>query len=120
MPGGFLSVSANNGHDGIVWVSDVCAYKDITVRFYDRQACGDASTTDGTIPGRLMAFDALSLDLLWEDPTDNTPAAVPFAKFVPPTVAAGHVFRAAYKDKVFVYGLTCNPAVVRFCFHLNH
>jgi hypothetical protein len=100
MPGGFLSISANNDHDGIVWVSVSCFKNNAG------ELCPDASTTDGTKLGRLMAFDALNLKKkLWEDPDDNGPSAVPFAKFVPPTVAGGHVFRAAYKDKIYVYGL---------------
>jgi hypothetical protein len=52
-----------------------------------------------------MAFDALTLKKLWEDPSDNGPNALPFAKFVPPTVAAGHVYRVEYRDKIDVYGL---------------
>jgi hypothetical protein len=100
MPGGFLSISANGDQDGIVWASVTC--------FKDREGgnvCGDASTTSGASLGRLLAFNALTLEKLWEDPNDNSPNALPFAKFVPPTVAGGHVFRAEYKDKIHVYGL---------------
>ena len=99
MPGGFLSISANNGQDGIVWASVTC-FKDGSGNL-----CKDASTTAGDATGRLLAFNALTLKLLWKDPTNDGPDAPPFAKFVPPTVAAGHVFRVEYKDKIRVYGL---------------
>jgi hypothetical protein len=97
MPGGFLSVSANNGRDGIVWASVSCIKKS------DGSDCDEATNTSGEVTGRLMAFDALTLKMLWKG--DDGPNAVPFAKFVPPTVAAGHVFRVEYKDKIHVYGL---------------
>jgi hypothetical protein len=92
MPGGFLSLSANGGRSGILWVSAV------------RQDSADAITTGGEFNGRLMAFDALNLTKLWESQDQ-----VPFAKFIPPTIAGGKVFRAAYKNQIFVYGLTPTP-----------
>ena len=94
MPGAALSLSANGNHDGIVWAS------------LPIQNSKDASTTDGNLArspqfrGRLMAFDALTLKLLWS--ANDT---VAFAKFVPPTIGQGKVFRAAYKDEIIVYGL---------------
>jgi hypothetical protein len=88
MPGAFLSLSADGGQDGILWVSVA------------EQNAPDASTTKGQIKGRLLAFDALTLRLLWHADDD-----VAFAKFVPPTVAGGKVFRAAYQDEVVIYGL---------------
>jgi len=90
MPGAAVSLSANGGRDGIVWVSVA------------KQDSPDAQNTSGDVNGRLMAFDANTLDLLWEakDEVDG----VAFAKFVPPTVANGNLFRVAYKNKVLVYG----------------
>ena len=88
MPGGSLSLSANGGQNGILWVSAV------------QQTSADAINTQGDFNGRLIAFDALSLNKLWES-TDQ----VPFAKFIPPTVGGGKVFRPAYQDSVLVYGL---------------
>ena len=88
MPGGFLSLSANGGSNGILWVS------------VPRQDAADASTTHGQILGRLIAFDALTLNELWYADDE-----VRFAKFAVPTVAGGRVFRAAYSDKIIVYGL---------------
>jgi hypothetical protein len=106
MPGGFLSLSANGDHDGIIWAS---------VADQSTDGGTDASTTDGsTIKGRLMAFDALTLKLLWQGEDE------PFMKFVPPTVADGKVFRVIYNqaevnkgdshatedgDTIVVYGL---------------
>jgi hypothetical protein len=46
-------------------------------------------------PGRMAAFDALSLKQLWADP-DN----YPFAKAVPPTIAGGKVIRATASQPV--------------------
>jgi hypothetical protein len=85
MPGGFLSLSANGGRDGIIWAV-----------FPDKVA----TNTNGDVKGHLIAFNALTLEKLWE-----ANDIVPFAKFVPPTVADGKVFRVAYKDEVVVYGL---------------
>jgi outer membrane protein assembly factor BamB len=98
MPGGFLSLSANKERNGIIWAS--FPQKDNT--FF-------------TQPGRLVAFDARTLEKLWSD-DDPT---VGFAKFCPPTVGGGRVFRAAFvkgvyapagldKGRLMVYGL-CSP-----------
>jgi hypothetical protein len=75
MPGGAVSVSSNGGSDGIVWVS--VAPKDATRSLQ---------------PGVLLAFDALTLKLLWYD--EDSPVNI--AKFVPPTIAGGKVFRATF------------------------
>src|SRR5262249_2019020 len=55
-------------------------------------------------PGRLVAFDALSLRELWRDDDD-----IGFAKFTPPTIAGGKVFRPTFANKLVVYGLTASP-----------
>lgn len=88
MPGAALSLSADGDREGILWAS------------VPKQDSPDAQNTDGTIEGRLLAFDAQTLELLWEadDP-------VYFAKFVPPTIANGKVFRVAYQNQVVAYGL---------------
>jgi hypothetical protein len=92
MPGGFLSISANGGRDGILWAS---------VAVQDK----DATNTFGEVNGRLIAMNALTLEKLWEDTDEPNSTSVPFAKFVPPTIAGGLVFRTAYRDAVHVYGL---------------
>jgi hypothetical protein len=89
MPGGFLSLSANGGLDGIIWASAVV------------ENGVDAIITDGSIAGDLMAFDAITLRLLWKA---NEQAS--FAKMIPPTIASGKVFRSAYANQIIVYGIT--------------
>lgn len=80
MPGGAVSVSSNGDQDGIVWVS---------------VSPNDATNT--IEPGVLMAFDAGDLaKLLWFDDDPN----IYFAKFVPPTIAGGKVFRATFGDNL--------------------
>jgi hypothetical protein len=94
MPGGFTSISANGDRDGIVWTSFP-------------QGNGQWLK----VPGTLIAFDAVTLKELWRD---DSP--VGFAKFVPPTIADGKVFRATFSShveftppvlqgKLVVYGL---------------
>jgi hypothetical protein len=95
MPGGFSSLSANGQTNGIVWTS---------------MPVGDGQWN--LVPGRLAAFDAITLKELWND-SDN----VIFAKSVPPTIADGKVIRAtlvnsadpndpsSFKSVILVYGL---------------
>ena len=87
MPGSFLALSANGNTDGILWAS---------IPKYDGQW--------QNVPGRLVAFDALTLGELWRDDDD-----VAFPKFTPPTVAGGKVFRPTFADKLLVYGLKSGP-----------
>lgn len=87
MPGAFLSLSANGRSSGIVWAS--------------------VPKMDGqwqNVPGRLVAFDALTLAELWRDDDD-----IGFPKFTPPTVAGGKVFRPTFANKLVVYGLKAGP-----------
>jgi hypothetical protein len=83
MPGGFSSLSAAFGTNGILWTSF---------------PLGDAQWTYE--PGRISAFDALSLKEIWHDDGGYI-----FAKSVPPTIAEGKVFRATGSGTVLVYGL---------------
>jgi hypothetical protein len=87
MPGSFLTLSANGSADGIIWAS--------------------VPKADGqwqNVPGRLVAFNALTLHELWRDDDD-----IAFPKFTPPTVAGGKVFRPTFADKLVVYGLKAGP-----------
>ena len=97
MPGGFLSISSNAGKDGIVWA--------LVSRDYGR----NRDATYNTVPGRLLAFDALTLRALWSD--DAAPG-VNFVKFVPPTIADGKVFRVSYDGEVAKDGSTAGMVVV--------
>lgn len=80
MPGGFLSLSADGTNDGIIWAS------------FPQQ-----DNTFFTQPGRLVAFDAMTLKKIWSDDSKK----VGFAKFCPPTIAGGQVFRAGFVRKKF-------------------
>jgi hypothetical protein len=91
MPGGFSSVSANGNTNGIVWTS--------------------LPQSDGQwhkVPGALAAFDATSLTQIWVDDSQQS-----FAKFNPPMIADGKVYRATFASdvhhgvygKIIVYGL---------------
>jgi hypothetical protein len=82
MPGAAISLSANGSTNGIIWASipkDDGQYKNV--------------------PGALVAFDAITLKELWRD-DDN----IGYAKFNPPTIAGGKVFRPTFADKLIVYG----------------
>lgn len=84
MPGAALSLSSNGDSGAVLWVS-LAPAKDATISIQ---------------PGILMAFDALTLKLLWYDRDDYTTTDKKeqfyFAKFVPPTIAGGRVFRATF------------------------
>lgn len=96
MPGGFLSLSAQGSRNAIIWALIPKA---------------DGQWVNG--PGRMVAFDALTLNELWRD-DDN----IGFAKFMPPTVAGGKVFRVTFADKLIVYGLT-KGGTTRPCYDID-
>jgi hypothetical protein len=105
MPGGAISLSANGSAAGIVWAS---------IPKYDGQT--------QNVPGRLVAFRAIplpgatTLDELWRDDDD-----IGFAKFNPPTIAGGKVFRPTFADKLIVYGLypPNSPALPPSCYTID-
>ncbi len=77
MPGGFLSVSANGGSNGIVWASTPYT----------------ASAVKAVVQGALYAFSADTLQLLWSDKLNDARDEVGlFAKFCPPIVANGKMY----------------------------
>jgi hypothetical protein len=79
MPGGFLTISANGGQDGILWASHPWA-DDLNQRIGE---------------GVLRAFDARTLRELWDSRNNRTRDDFGnFAKFCPPTVANGSVYMA--------------------------
>jgi hypothetical protein len=86
MPGGLLSLAVGNGQsrDGVVFASlEMTAY-------------------EGTfMVGRLLAFDAATLELLWDN--GGEPVYV-FSKFCPPTVATDRVLLPTFSNEVRVYG----------------
>ncbi len=84
MPGGFISLSANGNRDGVIWASI---------------PNGDGQWANVT--GRIVAFDATDLNrVLWSDEDQ-----ISFAKFTPPTIADGKVYRATFANQVIIYGL---------------
>jgi hypothetical protein len=87
MPGGFSSLSSSFGTNGIIWTS---------------WPLGDGQWN--LVPGKIAAFDALSLTELWSDEGNYL-----FAKSVPPTISEGKVYRATDSGVVLVYGLFPNP-----------
>ena len=76
MPGGEISLSANRTKDGILWV-----------------------THPFTNNGELVAFDARTLQILWQD-SITTPA-----NFVPPTVSNGLVIVPTADGILWIYDL---------------
>jgi hypothetical protein len=91
MPGGFSSLSANGNTGGIVWT-----------------LFPNGNGQWNKVTGSFVAFDATTLIELWRDANP-----VSFAKFCPPTIADGKVFRPTFASevrfgvpgKVVVYGL---------------
>jgi hypothetical protein len=77
MPGGFTSISANGGSNGILWASTP----------YN----GDA--VKAVVQGVLYAFDADTLKLLWSDKTNDARDEIGlFSKYCPPIVANGKMY----------------------------
>ena len=79
MPGGFLSISSNNGQKGtgIIWATT--PYK--------------ANANNAVVQGIIHAFDASTLQELWNDKMNAGRDEIGnFAKFCPPTVANGKVY----------------------------
>ena len=87
------TVRAPGASNGIIWAS---------IPKYDGQWVN--------VPGSFAAFDAVTLQKLWSDDDD-----IAIAKFTPPTIAGGKVFRPTFANMLVVYGLT-TPAPTP-CYH---
>jgi hypothetical protein len=112
MPGGFLSLSSNNGANGIIWAL----------------APLDGDANQDTRPGILYAFDASNfsgsgatktLVELWDSQQDSTRDTVGnYAKFTYPTVANGKVYVSGWggshsgTGQLMIYGEISNPTPV--------
>jgi outer membrane protein assembly factor BamB len=99
-PGGALTISANGAKadTGIVWAA-------LTL---------DKSADHGNAAGILRAFNAETLEELWNSEADAArDGAGTLVKFVPPTVVGGKVYAASYDNVVNVYGLL-EPADDRY------
>jgi hypothetical protein len=91
MPGGVLSLSSNNGANGVVWATHVTA---------------QGGTAQGSFDlGTLRAFNASTLALLYSSDTLAADKLGTFGKFAPPTVANGKVYVSTFSKNVAVYGL---------------
>ena len=88
MPGGTLSVSSSGAKagSGIVWAT--------LPRYLD---------PDSNPGGRLFAYDAETLDLLWETTFPSLP------KWMPPTIVDGRVFVGTTSDQLLIYELGVKP-----------
>lgn len=93
MPGGFLSISANGEENGLLWAS-LPLNDDAWV---------------GIVRGELRAFkinpDGSKLEPAWTSYCADPDDKFLFAKYVPPTVANGHVYLATFSGYVAVYGV---------------
>ena len=92
MPGGILTLSANQEKDGILWAS--------------RPTDKDANIA--TVAGTLRAFNADNLqEELWNSDHDPTGADAVgnLSKFCPPVAANGKVYMATFSNSLVVYGL---------------
>ncbi len=107
MPGGFLSVSASGTQSGtgIVWATTPY----------------NADANNGVVQGIFHAFDASTLQELWNDKQNDARDELGrFAKFVPPMIAGGKVFVATFgpngaangSGALNVYGLLPAPPVI--------
>ena len=92
MPGGILSLSANGNQKGtgIIWAT--------------LPVSGNAFIKD--VAGRLFAFNAENLQLLWDSEVNAARDGVGlFAKYNPPTIANGKVYIGTFSGCLNVYGL---------------
>jgi uncharacterized protein (TIGR03437 family) len=90
-----LSLSANGGKNGIVWLTT-------------------GNYTEDGVPATLHALDAASLKELWNtDQNGSRDHPGELAKFAPPTVVNGRVYVPTFSNSVVVYGqLNGGPAIV--------
>jgi hypothetical protein len=90
MPGGILSLSANGGRDGVLWVS-INIIKD---------------AQHAVVPGLLRAFDASDVTKeLWNSERESSRDSYGnLAKFNPPTIYRGRVYVPTFSNRYCVYG----------------
>lgn len=98
MPGGFLSISANGMHDGILWAA-LPLHDDAWIDIVRGELRAFRITPDGT-----------KLEAAWTSYCADESDTFNFAKYVPPTVANGKVYLATFSNFVSVYGLRDAPS----------
>ena len=97
-PGGALTVTSDGRrpHTGIVWATHT----------------NNKSADHGNAPGVLRAFDAETLEEIWNsEKYAKRDRLGTLVKFVPPLVMAGRVYIPNYDNAVQVYGLSPVPGV---------
>jgi hypothetical protein len=95
MPGGILSLSANGAQSGsaVVWATTP----------------SQGNANQATTPGVLRAFNAETLQLLWDSSKNPGDDIYELAKFNPPVVARGKVYMASFSGVVSAFGLRTGP-----------
>jgi hypothetical protein len=103
MPGGVLSFSANDraAGTGIVWATRPldCTDNNTVLQMPNRSCNGEYKA----VAGILHAFDAITLEELWNSERKPSDRLGLLGKFSPPTVTHGKVFVSAFGDP--------NPAI---------
>ena len=98
MPGGVLSLSGDSHVPGsaIVWATRPSDCTDNnSVSEMNNRSCNAANKT---APGKLHAFDAVTLEELWNSDQHSGDRLGFLAKFAPPTIAHGKVYVASFGD----------------------
>jgi outer membrane protein assembly factor BamB len=107
MPGGVLTLSANGSAPGtgIVWATRPvdCSDNNSVAGMGERSCNGE----NKAVQGILHAFDATTLDELWNSEASATDKLGLLAKFSPPTVAHGKVYVATSGDPSRCSDLAC-------------
>jgi hypothetical protein len=114
MPGGMLSVNIDpTGPSlGVVLAAvKVCDWPPLGYFNPGYPSCGDQSNRDSEERGILRAYDPFSMEQVWCNQGED----YWFAKFVPPTVAAGRIFLPTASGKVIVYGPSSDPGPANPC-----
>ena len=96
MPGGMLTLSANQNSNGIIWATSPI----------------DGDANKNVVDGIIRAYDARHFDTVHKN-ADGTPllkllwsaTGFKYSKFCPPVVANGKLYIATYDGRVDVYGL---------------
>ena len=103
MPGGMLAISAHGGDIGtaIVWATRPSDCPPNATTNEDQRPC---NAQFNTVPGVLKAFDAMTLEQLWDSSAVKDQLGS-FAKFNPPTIAHGRVYVATFGNNLAVYGV---------------
>jgi hypothetical protein len=90
---GMLSISADGDKDGVLWGSEIADPSNET-------------SSNAVGPSVLYAFDAVTLEELWNSRQNSARDAVGlWAKWPQPVIGGGKVFMANHNNQIKVYGL---------------